>query len=136
MADRVYNCHPGIGGTVSGIALVASDDFSARYDLDRIEGVFSRPAHALCGENYVGKILILNNAKGGVASSWMLREMASRNMAPAALVLNSSNPIIAQGAAFANLCFVDRFEVDITREVKSAERVTLDPQAGTLTVHG
>ena len=66
----------------------------------------------------------------------MLREMASRNMAPAALVLNSSNPIIAQGAAFANLCFVDRFDVDITCEVKSAERVTIDPQAGTLTVHG
>jgi predicted aconitase with swiveling domain len=136
MADRVYNCHRGIGETASGLALVASDDFSARYDLDRVNGVFSRPAHALCGEHYVGKILILNNAKGGVASSWMLREMVSRNMAPAALVLNSSNPIIAQGAAFANLCFVDRFDVDITQEVKSGEQVTLDPQAGTLTVHG
>ena len=136
MVDRVYNCHRGIGETVSGLALVASDDFSARYDLDRVNGVFSRPAHALCGEHYVGKILILNNAKGGVASSWMLREMVSRNMAPAALVLNSSNPIIAQGAAFANLCFVDRFEVDITQEVKSGEQVTLNPQAGTLTVHG
>ena len=135
MADRVYNCHRGIGATVSGIALVACDDFSARYDLDRIKGVFSRPAHALCGERYVGKILILNAAKGGVASSWMLREMTSRNMSPAALVLNSSNPILAQGAAFANLPFADRFEVDITREIKSGEQVTLDPQAGTLTVH-
>lgn len=136
MADRIYRCHRGIGATVSAPALVASDDFSARYDLDRINGVFSRPAHALYGENYVGKILILDNAKGGVASSWMLREMTSREMAPAALVLNSSNPILAQGAAFADLCFVDRFEVDITVEIKSGEQVTIDPQAGTLTVHG
>lgn len=136
MSDRVYNCHRGIGDTVTGLALVANDDFSARYDMDRIKGVFSRPAHALCGENYVGTILILNNAKGGVASSWMLREMNHRDMAPAALVLNASNPIIAQGAAFANLPFVDRFEVDITEHVKSGEKVTVNPQAGTLTVHG
>ncbi len=136
MSDRVYNCHRGIGDTVTGLALVASDDFSARYDMDRIKGVFSRPAHVLCGENYVGTILILNNAKGGVASSWMLREMSHRDMAPAALVLNASNPIIAQGAAFANLSFVDRFEVDITEQVKSGEKVTVNPLAGTLTVHG
>ena len=40
-------CHIGIGPIVEGEALVASDDFSARYDLDRIKGVFSRPAHKL-----------------------------------------------------------------------------------------
>ena len=33
---------------------------------------FSRPAHVLYGENYAGKILALNTAKGGVASSWMI----------------------------------------------------------------
>lgn len=136
MSNRIYKCHRGIGATVSGLALVATDGFSARYDMDRINGVFSRPAHALYGEHYVGTILILNNAKGGVASSWMLREMTSRNMAPAALVLNASNPIIAQGAAFADLPFVDRFDLDITQEINSGDYVTVDPQAGTLTVHG
>ena len=40
-------CHVGIGPVVEGEALVTSDDFSARYDLDRIKGVFSRPAHKL-----------------------------------------------------------------------------------------
>ena len=36
-------CHAGIGPVVEGTALVADDNFSARYDLDRIRGVFSRP---------------------------------------------------------------------------------------------
>ena len=66
-------CHPGIGPTVTGEALVAQDNFSARYDLDRIKGVFSRPQHALVGQSYVDKILVVNTAKGGVASAWMLR---------------------------------------------------------------
>ena len=135
MVDTVYRGHVGIGSTVTGIALVAQDDFSARYDLDRINGVFSRPAHKLFGQSYVGKVLVLDHAKGGVATSWMLREMKSRGMAPLALLLNASNPIMAQGAAFAELAFMDRFEVDITHVLHSGARVTVDPQAGTVTLH-
>jgi len=136
MSERVLRGHVGIGAAVTGVALVAQDNFSARYDLDRIRGVFSRPAHALYGEGYVGRILVLNTAKGGVASSWMLREMSARGMAPAALLLNSTNPIMAQGAAFAALPFMDRFEVDITRAIRSGERVSVDPARGVVTVHG
>ena len=135
MSDsRTYRCQPGIGQRVSGIALSANDDFSARYDLDRIQGVFSRPAHALYGENYVDRILVLNTAKGGVASSWMLRDMVARDKAPSALVLNSANPIMAQGTAFAGLTLVHWFDVDITSKIHTGEMVTVDPEAGIVIV--
>jgi len=136
MSDRVIKGHVGIGAPVTATALVAKDDFSARYDLDRINGLFSRPAHKLCGESYVGRILILDNAKGGVATAWMLYEMKSRNMAPAALLLNAANPIMAQGAALADLPFMDRFETDITAVISTGDTVTVDPVAGTVTIHG
>ncbi len=126
--------HVGVGQRASGIALVARDNFSARYDLDRLKGVFSRPAHALHGQSYVNTVLVLHTAKGGVATSWMLREMKSRGMAPAALLLNVGNPIMAQGAAFAELAFMDRFEVDITEAIQSGDRVTVDPQAGLVVI--
>lgn len=130
-----YNCHTGIGDRVAGVALVARDNFSARYDLDRTQGVFSRPAHALYGESYVGKILVLNTAKGGVASSWMLLDMVARNLAPAALVLNTANPIMAQGAAFANLPLIHEFNLDITGEIQTGDFITVDPQQGLLMKH-
>lgn len=136
MSDRTIRGHVGIGPRVTGVALVANDDFSARYDLDRIEGVFSRPAHKLHGESYVGRILVLNTAKGGVATAWMLHEMAARGMAPAALLLNAANPIMAQGAALAELPFMDRFETDITRAIRTGDEVTVDPAEGTVTIHG
>jgi len=132
----VIQGHVGIGPTVSGEALVAADNFSARYDLDRIKGVFSRPAHKLCGESYVGKVLILNAAKGGVATAWMLREMTSRNMAPVALLLNYANPIIAQGAAFAGFPLIDRFDTDITAAVRTGDHVRVDPATGMVTING
>ncbi len=122
--------HPGIGPKVTGIALVARDDFSARYDLDRIQGIFSRAAHKLCGQSYVDRVLVLNTAKGGVATAWMLHEMKSRDMAPLALLLNTANPIMAQGAALADLPLVDRFEVDITQVIRTGDRVTVDPATG------
>ncbi len=128
--------HAGIGKTVRGEALVAPDNFSARYDLDRLKGVFSRPQHKLFGHSYVDKILILNAAKGGVASAWMLKEMVSRNMGPKALILNFANPIMAQGAAYADLPLLDRFEFDVTGFVENGDIVEVDPAAGTLTKIG
>ena len=80
-----------------------NDGFSARYDLDRIAGIFSRPAHKLAGQSYVGKILVLDTAKGGVATAWMLHEMKSRGIVPLAIVFNSVNPILAQGAALGDV---------------------------------
>jgi predicted aconitase with swiveling domain len=134
MTKRHINGHVGVGPKASGIALVARDNFSARYDLDRLQGVFARPTHALHGQSYVNTVLVLHAAKGGVATSWMLREMKSRGMSPAALLLNVGNPIMAQGAAFAELAFMDRFEVDITEAIRSGDHVTVDPAAGLVIV--
>jgi uncharacterized protein len=123
-----------MGRAVRGQALVAKDGFSARYDLDRIAGTFSRPAHRLAGQSYVGKILVLDTAKGGVASAWMLREMASRGVVPLALVLNSVNPIIAQGAAFGDLTLLAGFDRDVTAAIPHGATVEIDPAARTVRV--
>jgi uncharacterized protein len=130
----IYTARHAIGKRVRGTALVAQDGFSARYDLDRIKGVFSRPTHKLAGQSYVGKILVLDTAKGGVASSWMLHEMATRGVVPLALVLNSVNPILAQGAAFGELTLLAGFGDDITARVPNGAAVEIDPAARTLRV--
>tara|TARA_A100000164_G_scaffold319589_1_gene301282 strand:+ start:69 stop:482 length:414 start_codon:yes stop_codon:yes gene_type:complete len=135
MSERIIKGHVGIGGTVSGEALVAHDNFSARYDLDRINGTFSRPTHQLFGQNYDGKILVLNIAKGGVATAWMLRAMKETGVIPKALLLNYANPIMAQGAAHADFPMIDRFEEDITEAIKTGDRVTVNPADGTVIMH-
>lgn len=131
----VLNCHKGIGEIVQGEALVAKDNFSARYDLDRIKGVFSRPDHALAGQTYDGKILVMNTSKGGVASAWMLHEMKARGVTPKAILFNRANTILAQGAALAGLTMCDRFEKgDVTDLIESGDMLEIDPEAGTVTI--
>ena len=129
-------CHAGIGPKVKGIALVADDNFSARYDLDRIKGVFSRPQHKLFGQSYKDVILVLNTAKGGVATAWMLYEMTSRLVAPKAILLNQANTILVQGAALANMAMVDRFDKgDVTKLIETGDHLVVDPQAGQVDVN-
>ena len=133
-ADRIFHARHGMGATVRGIALVAHDGFSARYDLDRIAGVFSRPSHELAGRSYLDRILVLDTAKGGVASAWMLHEMKSRGVTPLAFVFNSVNPILVQGAALADVPMLAGFDVDITGAIADGSEIEVDPQARTVRV--
>jgi len=118
----------GMGKRVRGRAVVAKDGFSARYDLDRAQGVFSRPEHKLVGRSYGDVVLVLDAAKGGVATAWMLHEMKSRGVVPAALVLNAVNPIMVQGAALADFSMISGFDVDITQVVPDGALVEVDPE--------
>jgi predicted aconitase with swiveling domain len=133
-AGRVFRARHAMGPLVRGTALVAHDGFSARYDLDRVAGVFSRPAHKLAGRSYVERILVLDTAKGGVATAWMLHEMKSRGVVPLAIVLNSVNPILAQGAALADLTMLAGFDEDITTAIPDGAEIEVDPGSGTVRV--
>ena len=124
---REFRARHAMGRIVRGPALVAHDGFSARYDLDRTAGIFTRPSHKLVGQSYVGRILVLDTAKGGVATAWMLYEMKSRGVMPAALVLNAVNPIMAQGVALADFTMISGFDLDITQAIPNGAMVEVDP---------
>ena len=134
MDKKIFQGHVGIGKSLEGVALVANDNFSARYDLNRQKGIFSRRSHKLFNHSYVNKILVLNVAKGGVATAWMLKSMVDNQMAPKGLLLNAANPIIAQGAAHANMVLIDRFIVDITVVINSGDKLKLCPEKGTVEI--
>jgi predicted aconitase with swiveling domain len=125
--STIYYAKHALGNVVEGECLCASDGFSARYDLDRINGTFSRPSHKLFGQSYKDKILVLDTAKGGVASAWMLYEMKSRNIAPLAIIFNSVNPILVQGAAQGDISMLSGFSEDITQVLQSGQILRVDP---------
>ncbi len=132
--DLILKGRPGVGPPVSGIALVSNSGFSARYDLDRERGVFSRPAHDLYGQSYLNRVLVFPTAKGGIATSWMLAEMASRQLAPLGLLFSSTNPVMVQGAALADLPLLAGLEPDPAKAIVSGDRLELDPAAGLVRV--
>ena len=99
-------------GVANREALVSRHGFSARYDLNRKTGVFSRESHDLFGQSIVGKILVHTTAKGGVATAWALLDMRAQGTAPLGIIFQLANPIMAQGAALADLPLMDRLDPD------------------------
>ncbi len=93
-----------------------------------------RPTHKRAGQSYVGRILVLDQAKGGGATAWMLRDMAERGLVPLALVFNRVNPILAQGAAFAGVALVDRFAGDVTDLICTGDELRVDPAGGVVEI--
>jgi predicted aconitase with swiveling domain len=49
---------------------------------------------------------------------------------PRALIFNRVNPILAQGAAFADIALVDRFDGNVTLLFRTGDELRIDPTAG------
>ena len=111
------------GGFGLGAGIAGGSACSATFTASHFQRFarFSAPLMIQCTSR------MLDAAKGGVASAWMLYEMASRGLAPLALVLNSVNPIMAQGAAFGGVTLLAGFDEDITANVPHGALVEIEP---------
>ena len=132
--DLTLRTTPGVGPRVKGAALVSRHGFSARYDVDRDHGVFSREAHDLYGQSLVGKVLVCDTAKGGIATSWMLLDMVSRGVAPLAILFRTTNPVMVQGAVLAGVAMLHRLTPDPIDSIHTNDEVEVDPASGTVKV--
>lgn len=130
----VLRGHPGVGPDVEAEALVCHDNFSARYDVNRRTGVFSRETHALYGVSLVGKVCVFNTAKGGVATAWALLDMKARGIAPAALIFRAANPIMVQGAVLGGVAIMDRLDPDPLDTIRTGDLVRVRPREGLIEV--
>jgi predicted aconitase with swiveling domain len=130
----VLRGHPGVGPDIEGQVWVCEDNFSARYDLDRRNGTFSRRSHRCYGQSLVDKVCVFNTAKGGVSTSWALLDMKTRGVAPAALIFRLANPVMVQGAVLADLPLMDRLEPDPITSLRSGDWVRVRPSAGVIEV--
>ncbi|MBB3105374.1 aconitase X swivel domain-containing protein [Azomonas macrocytogenes] len=122
------------GAVVEGEALISSEGFSPRYDLDRWSGEISRPGHALEGVNIRDKVLFFPSAKGGIAAGWAFYDIKAKGFAPKALVFGVTNPVMVQGAIFAGIAITEGWDIEPSEVVNNGDWVRVDPQNRTITV--
>jgi predicted aconitase with swiveling domain len=124
----------GFGAPLEGEALVSSDAFSPRYDLDRSTGIISRKGHSIEGHNLAGKILVIPAVKGGVAAGWAFYDLMRRGIAPRALVCRETNPVFVQGAVLAGIPILHRLAPDPVTNIRTGDRVRIEPESGSVIV--
>ena len=115
------------GETVEGEAVVSEEGFSPRYDLDRWSGVITKPGHKLEGTQIKDKICIFPTAKGGIAAGWAFYDIKCKGIAPKALVFGVTNPVMVQGAVFANMTITEGWSRPPREVIRSGDWVRVDP---------
>jgi predicted aconitase with swiveling domain len=115
------------GETVEGEAVVSEEGFSPRYDLDRWSGVITKPGHKLEGTQIKDKICFFPTAKGGIAAGWAFYDIKCKGIAPRALVFGVTNPVMVQGAVFANMTITEGWSRPPREVIRSGDWVRVDP---------
>ena len=120
------------GPVVEGEAVVSSEGFSPRYDLDRWSGVITKRGHKLEGVNIRDKILFFPTAKGGIAAGWAFYDIKAKGIAPKAFVFGVTNPVMVQGAVFANIAITEGWSEPPEKVIRTGDIVRVDPAAKTI----
>jgi uncharacterized protein len=115
------------GPVVEGKAVVSAEGFSPRYDLDRWSGVITKPGHKLEGISLRDKICFFPTAKGGIAAGWAFYDIKHKGIAPKALVFGVTNPVMVQGAVFADIAITEGWDRPPAEVIRTDDWVRVDP---------
>lgn len=120
-------------GSATGTVLRSTEPISFYGAVDIESGEFIEEGHQLEGENVSDTVLVFPRGKGSTVGSYVLYGLAQRGNAPAAIVNAETETIVATGAILGEIPCVDGIDV---RELEDGDRVTVDADAGTVSVQG
>ena len=112
-----------VGGVASGQALVSLQPISFYGGIDPNSGVIVEKGHPLEGKCVAGKVLVFPQGKGSTVGSYIIYSLAKNGVAPAAILNEKTETIIAAGCAIANIPLMHRFEVSVVKAISTGDFV-------------
>jgi len=110
-------------GTGEGEALTTTQPISFYGGVDPNTGVVIEKGHELQGQSVKGRVLVFPTGKGSTVGSYTLYRMKKNGTAPAGIVNNECETVVAVGAIISEIPCVD--SVDISR-IKTGDMVRIE----------
>jgi predicted aconitase with swiveling domain len=127
-------CHKIVGGYGEGEALVSHEPICF-YLTDPKTGVVRERNHELAGKNLAHKVLVFPSGKASsVVQIDGLFKLASRNLAPEAMIVKDIETVLIVSAVIAKVPLVDRLEKDPFETIRTGDLVKVDAGKGIVTV--
>ncbi len=98
-------------GKVKGEALVTKDQIAFYGGIDPEKGTITDKGHELDGKSFVGKILVFPSGKGSTVGSYGLYRLKKSGVAPAGMINQQCEAIVAVGAIISEIPMVDRIDI-------------------------
>lgn len=129
-----------VEGKAKAEAVVTDQVFGFWGGVDPATGVIVDRRHELCGQSIAGKVFVFPSGRGSTVGAAVILELARCGNAPAAILNNETEPILAAGGylsgRFYNAGFpmLDGFGCDITKALHSGDLVAVDGTTGKVEV--
>lgn len=116
-------------GQAEGEVLVTDEPIGFYGGVDPKTGEIIDKSHPLQGENVKGKIFMFPRGKGSTVGSYVIYGLARNGCAPAAIVNEETETIVAVGVILSGIPCIDGIDI---KEFKSGDRVKVNADAGEL----
>ncbi|MGD6757144.1 aconitase X swivel domain-containing protein [Streptomyces sp. BH105] len=124
-----------VPGVVEGEALVSLETISGWGGIDPARGVVIERRHALYGVSFAGKILVFPGAKGSSGWSGFFQATRLAGTAPLGMIYTTTTSKAALGAVVTRVPTVTDLDRDPLAVIRTGDRVRIDAEHGTVTVH-
>ncbi len=122
-------------GQGTGPLLVSPEPISFLSGVDPATGIIVEKGHPLQGECITGKVLAFPYGKGSTVGSYVLYALSQNGHAPAAIINNEAEPIIATGAIIGRIPMIDRIDVPLTC-LQNGVHVRVNGESGEMWYNG
>lgn len=120
-------------GKADGEAIVSTEPISFLGGVDPKTGKVIEVNHPLEGKSIAGKILIFPRGKGSTVGSYVMYQLKKNGVAPAAIINEEAEIIVAVGAIISNIPMVDKPQGDISL-IRDGQRVAVNADEGVIEV--
>jgi predicted aconitase with swiveling domain len=114
-------------GNAEGEAIVSNEPIGFYGGIDIENGIVIEKNHPLEGEKITDKILVFPCGKGSTVGSYVIYGLKKNNMAPAGIINQETETIVATGVILAGIPCVDH--IDITK-INNGDRIILNADSG------
>jgi predicted aconitase with swiveling domain len=139
VAQKISGCCV-VPGKASGEVLATAQSISFWGGVDPQTGLINDPRHELFKRSVAGKILVFPHGKGSSTGSLMMLELARIDKAPAAIVNERSEPILATGPIVCKHFYGKEIPIlsldgRSFKMLKTGQQVTVDAAQSFLLIH-
>jgi predicted aconitase with swiveling domain len=112
-------------GCVEGIAIVSGEPIGFYGGVDAKTGIIIDSGHELEGESVTDKVLVFPCGKGSTVGSYVIYGLKRNGVAPAAIVNEETETIVATGVILAGIPCVDKINLN-ELDIKTGDRIKVD----------
>jgi len=120
-------------GMAEGDVIIEPGAVSFLGGVDPKEGIVVDSSNQVSGQSIAGKVFAFSSGKGSTVGSYVIYRMKKAGTAPAAIINERAETIVASGAIISEIPMIDGIDISLLR---NCDRIIVDADRGYVEIPG